>query len=283
MKSNGYTPANDAETIWIIRKDLDVLIHGIYADDFLHFWNKSAVYATCRNQLKKRFDIKTGPVDVYLGNKITVEPDKFNTSIDQTVYIDNLLSRFSMSDCHPVGTPMVRRLSNVERGNSLMKEDHAMYRVLVGSLLYLSCWTRPDICFAVSELSRFVSDPGEIHMKAAKRVLRYLKGTMDLRLNYSRPEGDKLNQLWGYVDSDWAGCPDSRKSATGYVLMFNGSAISWKSKQQNGVALSSAEAEFMAASSLVQEVMYLRRLLDRLGFPQACPTPIFEDNRTYIA
>jgi hypothetical protein len=154
---------------------------------------------------------------------------------------------------------------------------------MVGSLLYLSCWTRPDISFAVSELSRFVSDPGLVHMQAAKRVIRYLKGTKELKLRYSRPEGVKINQLWGYVDSDWAGCIDTRKSTTGYLLMFNGAAVSWKSKRQNVVALSSAEAEFMAASALVQEVIYIRKLLQRLGYTQSGPTPIFEDNRTCIA
>ena len=283
MRSNGYLPANGLETIWILRKDQDVLVHGIYADEFLHFSNKNAVYASFRELLKKRFDIKTGPVDIYLGNKIRVEPDKFNASVDQTTYIADLLSKFGLSDSRPVGTPMVRRLSNQDCGSSLSKEDHANYRVIVGSLLCLSCWTRPDICFAVSELSSFVADPGEKHMIAAKRVLRYLEGTAEVSLSYSRPEGAKVNQLWGFVDSDWAGCPDSRKSTTGYVLMFNGAAVSWKSKRQNEVALSSAEAEFMAASALVQEVIYLRNLLERLGFPQNGPTPIFEDNRTCIA
>ncbi len=283
MRSNGYTPANDSETIWILRKEQDVLIHGLYADDFLHFSNRNAVYANFREQLKERFDIKTGPVDVYLGNRISVESDKFNASIDQTAYIDDLLAKFGLNDSKPVATPMVQRLSNLERGQSVSKADHETYRVMVGSLLYLSCWTRPDISFAVSELSRFVSDPGVNHFQAAKRVLRYLKGTRDLGLKYSRPEGGKLNQLWGYVDSDWAGCLDTRKSTTGYVLMFNGAAISWKSKRQNVVALSSAEAEFMAASALVQEVIYLRRLLERLGYLQSGPTPIFEDNRTCIA
>jgi len=104
---------------------------------------------------------------------------------------------------------------------------------------------------------------------------------------YSRPADrgptDKANLLWGYVDSDWAGCPDSRKSTSGYVLMLNGSAVSWKSKKQSVVALSSAEAEFVAASSLVQEVIYTRRFLENLGFPQSSPTQIFEDNRTCVA
>jgi hypothetical protein len=121
-------------------------------------------------------------------------------------------------------------------------------------------------------------------MVAAKHLLRYIKGTRDLRLSNSRRcPTDKLNLLWGFVDSDWAGCPDSRKSTSGYALMLNGAAIAWKSKRQSVVALSSAEAEFVAASSLVQEVIYIRRLLDNLGFPQPEPTTILEDNRTCIA
>jgi len=161
--------------------------------------------------------------------------------------------------------------------------EKASYRVMVGSLLYLACWTRPDISFAVSELSRFVADPGQNHMLSTKRVLRYLRGTKDLGLQYTRPTGSLANRLYGYVDSDWAGCADTRKSTTGYVLMLNGAVISWKSKRQNVVALSSAEAEFMAASSLVQEVIYVRKLLHNLGFSQESPTEIGEDNRTCIA
>ena len=91
------------------------------------------------------------------------------------------------------------------------------------------------------------------------------------------------NILWGFVDSDWAGCPDSRRSTTGFTLMLNGAAVAWKSKRQSVVALSSAESEFMAASALVQEVIYARRLLENLGFPQPGPTLIYEDNRTCIA
>ena len=155
-------------------------------------------------------------------------------------------------------------------------------------MLYLGCWSRQDIAFAVSEfkLSRFVSAaqsaPCRSHMVAAKHLLRYLNGTKDLGLVYSRPADrgptDKENLLWGYVDSDWAGCPDSRKSTSGYVLMLNGPAVSWKSKKQSVVALSSAEAEFVATSCMMQEVIYTCRFLENLGFPQLNPTQIFEDN-----
>jgi len=125
-------------------------------------------------------------------------------------------------------------------------------------------------------------------MQAAKRVLRYLAGTKDLGLKFTRPSDELLNRLHGFVDSDWAGCLDTRKSTTGYVLMLNGAVVSWKSKRQNVVALrsSSAEAaEFMAASSLslVQEVIAVRKLLEKLGVPQQDPTAIGEDNRTCIA
>ena len=114
---------------------------------------------------------------------------------------------------------------------------------------------------------------------------------MDLALEYGSPRMSQpvnqsdmpANKLWGYVDSDWAGCPDSRKSTSGYCFMLNGAAISWRSKRQPVVALSSAEAEFISASAMVQEVIYLRKLLANLGFPQDGPTPVFADNETCIA
>ena len=114
---------------------------------------------------------------MYLGNKICVDKEKFNASIDQTSFVDELLARFGLMDCQPVGTPIVVRLTNMDRGKPISQDQHVVYRNMVGNLFYLSCLSRPDICFAVSELSRFVADPGETHMKAAKRVLRYLKGT----------------------------------------------------------------------------------------------------------
>ena len=205
---------------------------------------------------------------------------------DQTQFVDELLERFGMKECNTESTPMVSRLTDKDP-EKLDKNEHELYRNMVGSLLYLACWTRPDISFAVSELSRFVSSPGSSHMKAVKHLLRYLRGSREMGLNYSRPSNhgpmDKPNVLWGFVDSDWAGCQDTRRSTSGFTLMLNGAAVSWKSKRQTVVALSSAEAEFVAASSLVQEVIYTRRLLEKLGFPQAEPTVIYEDNRTCIA
>ena len=128
----------------------------------------------------------------------------------------------------------------------------------------------------------------KLHLEAAKRVFRYLKRTMHLGLTYrsstSFPGQPDMppNTLWGYVDSDWAGCPDSRKSTSAYVFMLNGAAISRRSKRQTTVALSTAEAEFISASSMVQEVIYLRKILENIGFPQKEPTPVLDDNETCI-
>jgi hypothetical protein len=286
FKDNGHSPANDAQTIWVKREKTGVIIHALYADDFLHFTNNKTLYQDFQKQFKKRFDVKTGSVGVYLGNRISVDQAKLTVDLNQTEYVMELLERFNMSDCIPVSTPIVQRLSVQNAGDKLSVQEHEQYRNMVGSLLYLACWSRPDIAFSVSELSRFISSPGQMHMQAVKHLLRYLKGTCDLGLKYSKPTNsgivDRPNVLWGFVDSDWAGCPDSRRSTSGYTLMLNGAAVSWKSKRQSVVALSTAEAEFIAASSMVQEVIYARRLLEKLGFPQAEPTPIYEDNSTCI-
>ena len=192
---------------------------------------------------------------VYLGNKISVNQEKLTVDLNQSEYVQELLERFNMSDSLPTSTPIVHRLSEANGGEKLSPLEHEQYRNMVGSMLYLACWSRPDIAFAVSELSRFVSSPGQNHMKAVKHLLRYLKGTQDLGLKFAKPKNtgpmDRPNILWGFVDSDWAGCPDSRRSTSGYALMLNGAAISWKSKRQSVVALSTAEAEFIAASSMI--------------------------------
>jgi hypothetical protein len=127
-----------------------------------------------------------------------------------------------MKDSTPVSTPMVARLSSVNAG------DHELYHAIVGGLLYLACWSRPDIALAVSELSSFVSSPCHAHLLAAKHLLRYLNGTKELGMVYSKPGNsgpmDTAYLLWGYVDLDWAGCPDSSRSTSGYVLMLIGAA-----------------------------------------------------------
>jgi hypothetical protein len=147
-----------------------------------------------------------------------------------------------------------------------------------GVLAWLHAMTRPDLAWVCSSLARFVQYPAQVHMDAAMHALAYLRFPVDKCIIYSRPtSADDVNRLWGWVDADYAGCPDTRKSHTGYVLMLNGGAISWKSKRQGTASLSSAESEYIAASKCSQEVMYLREILLGFNCEQVMPKIVYED------
>ena len=186
-------------------------------------------------------------------------------------------------------TPSAFDLSKDECDSNPDPIFHRRYRGiegdLVGSLGYLVNMTRPDLAWAHSELSKYVQFPGKSHMSAADHVLRYLRGSAHYHIKYTRdlPDATMSNKLWGCVDSDWAGDTDTRRSHTGYVLMFNGGAVSWKSRRHDSVSLSTFEAEFVAASQCAQEVLYLREILRDFHETQQSPTLVYEDNLACIA
>jgi hypothetical protein len=286
----GFKAVNDAQTVWVKRHNNSILINAIFVDDVLHCTNDMALYRTFRKRFEKRFELKSDDhIDVYLGNRIVHDRVKGSVTVSQEHYAMACLEQFGLANCNGVDKPITSRLTAKDQPADVNASDQELYRGMVGSLLYLASWTRPDIAFSVSDLSRFVSNPGKPHLEAAKRVFRYIKKTISFGLTYKTPVSHPsmpeipANTLWGYVDSDWAGCPDSRRSTSGFVFMLNGAAISWRSKRQATVALSSAEAEFISASAMVQEVIYLRKFLSNLGFPQTAPTPVFADNETCIA
>ena len=149
------------------------------------------------------------------------------------------------------------------------------FHALIGSLLYLVIWTRPDLAFHVNALAQFTSNPGMKHWKAGIHILRFLKGTRNLSLGLGATEFPF--KLVGYADADWGG-NKHRKSISGYLFTLGEGAITWQSKRQSTVALSSAEAEYMALSSATQECLWLRSLLKELGYRQSGPTTIYSDN-----
>jgi hypothetical protein len=161
-------------------------------------------------------------------------------------------------------------------------KPNKLYMSIVGSLLYAAMVTRPDITYAVQALGRHLQASGNEHMIAAKRVLRYLQGTKDLGIVYE-DSGMQDISIIGYSDADWGGDQDTRRSTTGYVFMLNTGVVSWASKLQPTIALSSAEAEYMAACAAVQEAIHLREFMSNIGYPQREATTIFEDNQGCIA
>lgn len=202
--------------------------------------------------------------------------------LDQQMYIEEVLKRFNMENSKPVATPIdpgmkLDRSMCPKTQEEVEEMKKVPFKEAVGSLLYAAQATRPDIAFAVNLVSQFSMNPGRQHWEAVKRIMRYLRGTSDAKLTYTK-EGDP--QLTGYTDADWGGDPDTRKSTTGYVFKKMGGAISWSVKRQQCVALSSCEAEFIALSRTTQEALWWQQLTQQINHEQSIP--IFCDNQSAI-
>ena len=207
--------------------------------------------------------------------------------LDQSTYITSMLDKYRMADCRPVVTPSTGAPLSKTMAATSPDDTSFMatvpYRNVVGSLLYAAVVTRPDISNAVREVSRFMQEPGRPHWELCQRILRYLKGTIDLKLTFDFSKSTTQHQeLVGYCDADHAGDVDSRKSATGYIFLLGGAPISWCSRLQPTVAISSTEAEYMALTEAVNEAIFLRQLLKDFQQPQLGPTVIHEDNQGAI-
>jgi len=154
--------------------------------------------------------------------------------------------------------------------------------ITILQVYFSEAMTRPDLVWSYSELSKYVQFPGIAHMEAAEHVLHYLRDTWNDSITYTRGSRNP-NELWGWFDADWAGDTDTRRSHTGYILIMNGGTISWKSRRQDNVSLSTSQAEFVAASQAGQEALYLRETLKDFGYQKQNATEIYEDNLACVA
>lgn len=193
-----------------------------------------------------------------------------------------MLEEYEMADCHPVTTPMIPGTyltAATDDEHTAFTKSGENYDRAVGLVNWLVQCTRPDLAFTASQLSQHLKKPGPQHWIAFKRVLRYLKGTSQLGLTLG---GDAV-ELRVYSDSDYAGCPDSRRSCSGYAAFVAGGCVSWRSHKQNSVSTSSTEAEYRAAYEGAQEAVWIRRLLANLGYPQSSSTNLLCDNQSSMA
>lgn len=253
-----------------------LLIVCLYVDDLIYTGNDRSMFDRFKESMMKEFDMSDlGLMHYFLG--IEVVQSTRGIFISQRKYVQELLNKFQMRDCNPTATP-------AEAGLKLVKDpqgervDNTLYKQIVGSLMYLT-GTRPDIMHVVSLISRFMECPKEMHLAAAKRILRYLKGTIDYGIMYKN--GEK-SELFGFTDSDYAGDLDDRKSTSGYAFMMGSGAVSWSSRKQSVVTLSTTEAEFVAANSCACQAVWLRQILAALQFKQEGATTIYCDKSSAI-
>jgi hypothetical protein len=184
---------------------------------------------------------------------LEVEHTKEGIFLGQQKYTKYILERYGMLDCKPVSTPMDPNV-NFKVDDDKNLEDVTMYQKMVGSLIYLTL-THPDIAYSVGVVSRYMSNPKKSHLDVVKRILRYVKGTINFGILYKKI---KDCQLVGYCDVDYAGDYDTRRSITGYSFSLGSGIISWCSKRQPTVALSSTEAEYRSATMAAQESTWLK-------------------------
>ena len=259
---------------------------ALYVDDMLVACKDLSEIARFKEEMSRQFEMKDlGQAKKILG--MNIERDKKNEKLilSQKEYAGKVIRKFNMTNSKPVKTPLGQhfKLSSVQcpETEEERKEMNCIpYANAIGSLMYLMVCTRPDLAFAVSSVSKFMSNPGKNHWEAVKWVLRYVRGTMTTGIVYSR-EQNQGNIIVGYVDADYAGNIDNRKSMTGFCFSFWNNLVSWKANLQAIVTLSTTEAEYVAITEAVKEAMWLKGMLEEMGLNQQ-QVPIKSDSQSAI-
>lgn len=253
-----------------------IVVLLVYVDDIVITGSDMEAISKLQTLLHSTFHMKDlGHLTYFLGLEVHHRPQ--GIFLNQRKYIQDLVQLAGLTEATTVDTPMEINVK-YRRDDGELLEDPTLYRKLVGSLIYLTI-SRPDISYAVHIVSKFMQAPRHLHLSAVRRIIRYILGTPTCGLFF--PTGSSL-QLQAYSDADWAGCPDTRKSTTGWCMFLGEALISWKCKKQDSVSKSSTEAEYRAMSAACSEIIWLRGLLTELGISQVQPTPLHADNTSAI-
>lgn len=277
FKKEGFEKDESEQTLFTkINKQGKRLIISLYVDDLIYTGDDEVMMREFKDSMMKEFDMSDlGKMRYFLG----IEVVQFDGGIfiSQKKYVMEMLKKFGMEDSNSVQNPIIPgfKISKDENG---VEVNGSFYKQLVGSMMYLTA-TRPDIMYAVSLLSRYMSTPTELHLSAAKRVLRYLQGTIGFGILYQKG-GNK--ELVGFTDSDYAGCVEDRKSTSGYAFILSGAAVAWSSRKQPIVTLSTTEAEFVAAAACTCHLVWMKRVLKKIGYNGSESPVIFCDNSSTI-
>ena len=282
MEEQGFLPI-DADSGVFIHYQNHTLI-ALYVDDILVTGPSNDGIHEIKEALKTRFQMSDlGQCKYYLGMTITRDRPNRVIRLGQSAYVQRVLRQFRMDDSVLKATPMETsaKLEPAEADYTPESDFLAEYQSAVGSLMYAMLGTRPDIAFAVGVVSRFAAKPKPTHWNAVKRILRYLKGIVNYQLTFQ----GGVEHLKGYTDSDWAGDTATRRSTSGYIFNIGSAPLSWSSKRQPTVALSSCEAEFFGQTQAAKEAIWLRELLKELSPEDGHPKTVvlYGDNQGAIA
>jgi hypothetical protein len=247
----------------------------IYVDDIIFGSTNQDFCEEFGNMMANEFEMSMiGELSYFLG--LQIKQMKNDTFVSQGKYIKDMIKKFGLQDAKQMSTPMGTndQLGIDDSGNMV---DQKQYRSMIGSLLYVTA-SRPDVMFSVCKCARYQASPRESHLKATKRILRYLKGTHDVGLWF--PKGSNF-ELIGYSDSDYGGCKIDRMSTSDTCQLLRRSLVSWSSKKQNSVALSTAEAEYISAGSCCAQLLWMKATLNDFGI-KFKNVPLFCDNESAI-
>ena len=275
LLAHGFNKGKIDSTLFLKTKGKHIIVVQIYVDDIIFGSTNDALCKEFSDMMTNEFEMSMmGELNFFLG--LQVRQMKEGIFVSQSKFSKELLKKYDMSDAKEISTPMATatKLDKDEQGKAV---NETMYRGMIGSLLYLTA-SRPDIMFAVCLCARFQACPKESHLKAVKRILRYVKGTIDFGLWY--PKSSHFD-LIGYSDADFAGCTLDRNSTSGTCHFLGPCLTSWSSKKQNSVALSTAEAEYVAVGNCVAQVLWMKQTLEDFGV--LCDhIPVLCDNTSAI-
>ena len=259
------------------------MLMGVYVDDMIIATNCDSKKGEIQRMLQERYKMRgMSELGWVLNMRVTRDRENEILYLDQDQYTQEILADFNMENSNPMPTPaagprLTKAMCPVTQDDREQMRG-VPYSRAVGKLNYLACGTRPDIAQAVSDVSRFLANPGIMHWVAVKRIFRYLRNPS----KGIRFDGKVGIHFSTYCDSDFAGEQDQRRSRTGYVTTMAGGPVSWRSRLQRATARSSGEAEYMAAADATAETVWLRGLLNEVGCLQLQPSIIHEDNNCCI-
>lgn len=275
LVTNGFSCSRADPSLFVFRRDRCILYLLVYVVDLILTGSYPSVMSSFVAKLHAEFRIKDlGRLSYFLGLQATMLPH--GLFLSQAKYAHDIVSRAGLLDAKPMATPLATNASLVSDGPRY--EDPTRYRSLVDALQYLTI-TRPDIAYAVNQVSQYLAAPTVAHFQAVKRLICYVKGTLTFGLTFSRP---KSISIVGYSDADWARCLDTRHSTYGYSIFLGGNLVSWSAKKQPTVSRSSCESEYRAMANTAAEIIWLTHLLRELhALPSGRPT-LLCDNQSAL-